>query len=163
MRCDSYAFGNCTAGACALLPWLPEGLGDGGDWAADYRLQGGNVTMVPTVGAAVCYCRGDGYSEFGHCGVVEQVYSDTTFLVREMNFVAFDVYDNRVSTMQDVCGFLLPPGVAPGRGASSPGPESGGGVDDLRAAWQGLADWLNTGAPYWVNEINVASNLIGSL
>jgi CHAP domain len=163
-RCDTYAFGNCTRGACELAPWLPEYLGDGGDWAMDYVRAGGMVTMTPTVGSVVCYCRGDGYSEFGHCGIVLQVYSNGTFLVREMNFSAFNTYDDRVSTMGDVCGFLLPPGVQPGQGAGvTAGGDGGDGLSAAMVAWGNWADWLNNGAEHWVQELNTASNLMSQL
>lgn len=162
-RCDSYAFGNCTMGACELAPWIPEGLGDGGDWALDYIKVGGQVTQVPTPGSVVCYCRGDGYSEFGHVAYVLQVYTDGTFLVREMNFAGFNLYDDRVSNQGDVCGFLLPPGGQPGRGSAPIGGGPGSGLDDVQQAWADLASWWNTGAAYWVQSLNVVSNLIGNI
>lgn len=162
-RCDTYAFGNCTRGACELAPWIPEGLGDGGDWARDYLLRGGQVTQVPTPGSVVCYCRGDGYSVFGHVGYVLQVYPGGSFLVREMNFAAFNAYDDRVSSLGDVCGFLLAPGAQPGLGSAQAGGGPGGGLDDAQQAWADLAGWWNTGAPYWVESLNVVSNLIGQV
>jgi len=123
-RCDTYAPGNCTWGACELAPWIPEGLHDAGDWAANAAARGYVVTDIATPGSVVSYCRGDGYSEFGHCAYVEVVYPDGTFLVKEMNFVAFDTYDERVSNMGDVCGFILEPGTSPGQGApGQPAPD----------------------------------------
>lgn len=162
-RCDTYAFGNCTEGACELAGWIPEFLGDGGDWATNYAARGGQVTMVPTVGAVVCYCRGDGYSVFGHVAYVLAVYANGAFLVREMNFVAFDQFDDRVSDLHDVCGFLLPPGVQPGQGSNQTGGTGGANADDFLATWSQWQSWLNQGAGHWVEELNVVSNLIGSL
>lgn len=138
-RCDSYAFGNCTYGACLDDSWIPEGLGNGGDWARHAAERGLQVTMVPTVGAAVSYCAGGGYSEFGHCGTVLEVGSDGRFLVREMNFVAFDQYDERWSTMADVCGFILPPGVSPGQGSGAQGGPAAPGTPGV--PWQVLNAW----------------------
>lgn len=134
-RCDTYAFGNCTWGVCELAPWVPEGLGDGGDWAANAPSHGLQVTEVPTFGSVVCYCRGNGYSDFGHVGYVEAIYRDGTFLVKEMNYIAFDGYDERVSNMSDVCGFILQPGTAPGQGAGPPSQPA------LSNAWAVAHEW----------------------
>lgn len=141
-HCGSYVFGECTYGACNESSWVPEGLGDGGDWAANAPSFGLHVTMIPTVGAIVSYCRGDGYSPFGHCGRVLQVYGDGTFLVREMNYVAWDDYDQRVSSQYDVCGFILPPGVSPGAGPP-PGGGAGSAPGELLASWDRLAYYYN--------------------
>ena len=138
-RCDTYAFGNCTYGACLDDPWLPEGLGNGGDWAAHAAARGYQVTMVPTIGAAVSYCPGFGYSQYGHCGTVVDVGQDGRFLVREMNYVAFDQYDERWSTLADVCGFILPPGVSPGQGAGGQGGPPAQGTPGV--PWQAHAAW----------------------
>lgn len=111
---------------------------------------GGAVTMTPTVGSAVSYCRGNGYSSFGHCGVVLQVAPDGTFLVWEMNFVAFDVDDQRWSNLGDVCGFLLPPGGSPTPGPSGPGAPAG---YDALASWAGVQDYLNVRAEQQINHL----------
>ncbi len=152
-RCDSYAFGNCTAEACREAPWIPEGLGDGGDWAANWQAQGGAVTLAPTVGSVVSYCRGDGYSLYGHVAYVEEVYSDGSFLVREMNYVAFDTVDERRSTQGDVCGFLLGPGMQPGQRVPPGRGAPGGGPPltipgELQAAWEGVRWWSSQGHDY---------------
>lgn len=145
MRCDSYAAGNCTIGACELADWIPDGLGDGGDWAQNAPSHGLTVTDVPTVASVVCYCRGNGYSEFGHVGFVEDVYADGTFLVKEMNFTAFGAYDERVSSQWDVCGFILAPGASPGRGAPGAGPPAGSAAWDVAHEWDKMRWYLATG------------------
>ena len=152
-RCDSYAFGNCTRGACEFAGFIPEGLGDGGDWAADYLAQGGQVTMIPTAGAVVSYCRGDGYSQYGHCAYVEEVYDDGTFLVKERNYLAFNTDDERRSTTGDVCGFLLAPGAVPGtRKRPGQGAPAGPGSLTLPAevvnAWEAVRWWSSQGHDY---------------
>lgn len=162
-RCGSYTFGNCTWGVCQDQAWVPEQLGDGGDWAANWAARGGQVVGSPLAGTVVSYCRGGGYSDFGHVAEVVQVYDNGTFLVREMNFAAFDAYDLRVSNMHDVCGFLVPPGGPTGGGSNQTAPGGGGGADDVRGAWAQLQDWLNSGAEWWVNEINTASNLLSGI
>ena len=145
MACESYYFGECTRGACEYAYWVPEGLGNAGDWAGNAAARGFAVTMTPTVGAVVVYGAGNGYSSFGHCGVVLDVGAGQQFLVHEMNYVAWDQYDDRWSNLYDVVGFILPPGVSPGAGAPSglgPGP---GPQDRLALAWATLAaDWNTT-------------------
>jgi len=140
-RCDSYAPGNCTAGACQDNPWVPDGLGDGGDWAANALARGLVVVMTPTPGSVVCYCRGDGYSEFGHVGSVVAVSGDGTFEVHEENFLGLFELDYRWSTMHDVCGFILPPGGAPGQGSSQVGGGPGGTAWGI--PWQPVTAWDN--------------------
>ena len=138
-RCDSYTAGNCTWGACEENGWIPEGLGDGGDWAVHAAARGLVVVSTPVAGSVVSYCRGGGYSAFGHCGSVLEVAQDGRFLVREMNFVALGQYDDRWSSMADVCGFILPPG-ATGSGQGGPGPE-GPAPGTPGVPWQAVNAW----------------------
>lgn len=161
-RCSSYIEGECTRGACEAAGWIPDALGDAGDWAAHAIARGFQVTSIPTVGAAACYARGDGYSAFGHCGIVRQVFSPTSFLIYEMNFSQFNTYDSRVSSTFDVAGFILPPGVSPGGGAG-PGGSSSPGSDALAAAWGDLQYWANTGGPQMVQAFQVAAAFTASL
>lgn len=146
-RCDSYDFGQCTAGACALAPWVEDGWGNAGDWAAAAAAAGFGETLVPTVGAIVVYRPSSLYSSFGHVAYVDQVFSLWSYLVTEMNYAAWDQYDQRVSNMQDVAAFILPPGVQPGPGGTGGGQGSGGSVDGVRAQWVGLQEMLNAGLP----------------
>lgn len=162
MRCDTYAFGNCTAGVCQDFGWVPDDLGDGGDWAATAAARGFTVTMVPTVGAVVCYGRGDGYSPFGHVAEVLQIGQGGMILVREMNFVAFDVYDTRWSDLGDVVGFILAPGTTPGQGTSGQGSGQvgGGGTfgvpDQVVGAWENVRSWTrDLGAQLYGNALDV--------
>jgi len=152
-RCETYTPQNCTAGACELAPWIPERLGDGGDWAANYAARGGTVTMIPTAGSVVCYARGGGYSAFGHVAYVEDVYPDGTFLVREENFSGLGQWDERRSTMADVAGFLLAPGAVPGEvgtgSGEGPGGSTGAGVpSQVNGAWEVLRWWCSQGHDY---------------
>lgn len=153
VRCSSYADGNCTDGACLLAPWIPEDLGDGGDWAANAPSHGLQVTMIPTAGSVVCYCRGDGYSPYGHCAYVERVNPDGTILVKEMNYVAFNQYDERVSTLSDVCGFILAPGMAPGQGGTGGQGAAGNAVGDLAASWSRLQGYYNGEADQYIRAL----------
>lgn len=164
-RCDSYDFGQCTWGACQARDWVPDDLGNGGAWAANAPSLGFQVTDIPTAGAVVSYAPGDGYSEFGHCGVVLDVYGDGSFLVYEMNYVGFDQYDQRHSSNYDVAGFILPPGVQPGQGGAGPG-GGRGAVDangipiELNNVWTAMAWWANTGYPTLVLQADTWRGLI---
>lgn len=163
-RCDSYYGGQCTWGACEAAGWVPENLGDGGDWAANAARMGYVVTSVPTVGAACSYARGDGYSSFGHVGIVSAVYPDGTFEIHEMNYVAAWQYDDRRSNTYDVAGFILPPGVAPGSGVSQgmgAGP-GGPGADNMAAVWSYLQGMFNDQLPDRFNRVNGANGLMGT-
>ncbi len=161
--CDSYVFGQCTWGCCELTGWIPEGLGDAGDWANNAVGRGLDVTNVPTVGSVVSYGRGDGYSLFGHCGLVEDVYTDGTFLVKEMNYVAWDQYDERVSTTYDVAGFILAPGTLPNTGGRGQGPGSQNAPDDLRYEWGVVADYLNGGIQTQFNYLDWAPTALSRI
>lgn len=155
-RCDSYYAGQCTWGACEFAGWVPEGLGNGGDWAANAAAQGYTVTDIPTVGAVVCYAAGDGYSGYGHVGVVTAVNGDGTFEVHEMNYVAPYEWDDRQSNNYDVAGFILPPGTAPGQGMGAGGSGSPGGwpagAQDIIAAYD---EWR------WYNNVTVDEQIAG--
>ena len=150
---ETYYFGECTWYVAGALDWIPGGLGNAGDWCANAAAFGFNETLIPTEGSAVVYAPGFGYSKFGHCGKVEQVYGDGTFLVSEMNYVAWDQVDERQSSMWDVACFILAPGMAPGQ-VGGPGPGRGGpSNDDLYAAWGAWSELQNTNGPntadYW--------------
>lgn len=164
-RCDSYVDGQCTAGACDQNGWVEDGWGNGGQWADSARAAGFAVTNVPTVGSVVCYCAGDGYSEFGHVASVTQVFGDGTFEVSEENYVGPFVWDNRRSTSYDVCGFILPPGVAAGtpgvpQGGSGAGTPTGAGVNSVSSAWNYLAHVITYDFPNLSNDIQYLSGLI---
>lgn len=151
-RCDSYVFGECTWGACEAQGWVPEGLGDAWMWLADAQNLGFNTSQLPTTNAVVVYGQGHGYSSFGHCGIVLDPGDGNRFLVYEMNFVAWDQYDQRWSDLSGVAGFILPPGVSPP--PSPPGPPRGapGGGGDVAFAWSQLTiDWNHT-LPGHVNQ-----------
>lgn len=156
-RCDSYDFGQCTWGACELAPWCPERLGNGGDWAASARALGYEVTMTPTVGALVCYLAGDGYSQYGHCAVCTAVYADGTFEVREMNYAAYDEYDDRRSNTYDLGGFILPPGVSPGAGGGAGAGPGGGGDTIMKDAWANVTTAWHAQIPGMLNQLMGAS------
>lgn len=145
-RCDSYVDGQCTKGACEYAPWVRDFWGNAYQWANAAAGDGLQLTSVPTVGAVVVYGAGDGYSDFGHVGVVTQLGPGGQFLVHEMNFAASFVYDDRWSNGFDVVGFILPPGTQPGAGAP-PGGQGGPGP--------GWADSIPQAWAFWQQEINV--------
>lgn len=159
-RCGSYAFGNCTYGVCQDDSWVPEDLGDGGDWAEHAAARGYQITMVPTIGAVCSYCRGNGYSQYGHVATVIDIGANGTFLVREMNFVAFDQYDDRWSSMGDVCGFILPPGVSAGQGVGGQGGPPAPGVPGV--PWQAHTAWSQLQAATRDLAVDRAAKVIGA-
>ena len=151
MACESYYAGECTDGACRYAYWVREGWGNAGDWLSNAGRDGFQTTNVPTLGAVVVYAPGDGYSTFGHCGVVIALGQGGQFQVHEMNYVAWNQYDDRWSSLYDVAGFILPPGVQPGAGGDGLGR---GGPSDVPAgagevvnAWSNVAGFLNVAAP----------------
>jgi hypothetical protein len=161
-ECATYAPGNCTAGACEENPWIPEGLGDGGDWAANAAARGFQVVDTPVAGSVVSYCRGDGYSPFGHVASVVAVGQDGTFEVHEENFIGLFQFDFRWSSMGDVCGFILPPGSQLGQGSAQIGGGPGGSAGPLpwqpQAAWDNVRSWTNQlGAELYARSLNVAN------
>lgn len=142
---DTYTFGNCTWYVAGLYPWVRGGWGNATDWPPAAARQGFQLTMTPTVGAAVAYRAGAHYSLWGHVAGVLQVYGPQSFLVTEMNFVGFDQIDQRVSNMVDVEAFILPPGVQPGSGAGVPLGSGAGAPDQVRVEWSGIQQWLSGG------------------
>jgi hypothetical protein len=163
-RCDSYYFGECTWGVCEQAPWVGEGWGNAADWLGSAQRAGFSTTDRPTVGAVCVYGSSSAYSIYGHVGLVVAVYGDNSFRVREMNYVGWDQYDERNSSMFDVEGFILPPGVAAGSGGGSQGggaagAPQGGGFQDASWAWGELqgnssnwstwGGWLQVGRGPW--------------
>lgn len=142
---DTYTFGNCTWYVARTLGWVQGGWGNATEWAASAQARGFQETPVPTVGAVVVYAAGVHYSEFGHVAIVAAVYSPYSFLVSEMNFVAFDTVDQRISNLVDVEAFILPPGVSAGTGGPTGTGGGAGSADGVRLEWAGLQDYLNGG------------------
>lgn len=166
-HCDSYDPGQCTAGACQLNSWIPDGLGNGGEWAANAGAYGLAVTMTPTAPSVVCYCAGDGYSEFGHVATVLSVNGDGTFVVREENYLGPFQWDDRTSSDYDVCGFILPPGGQPGQtggqgSGGGSGPAAGAGRSEVENSWNGFGQVVNSYIPN-INQYAqwVTSNIEG--
>lgn len=114
-----YSLGECTWGAAELATWIPCGLGNAINWVTNAREMGFTISMAPKVGSVVVYgpCCSNGYlySSDGHCGVVIAVASAGSFTIREMNFFGdgggYDKYDDRVSSLEAVLGFIYPPSV----------------------------------------------------
>lgn len=162
-RCDSYAFGECTYGMCFLLPWVQEGWGDATNWLANASASGLSISATPVVGSLAIYRAGSGYSPQGHVGVVTAVNGDGTFILQEMNFTAWDQWDDRRSDLYDIEGFILPPGVP----ASPPPPQLGGGgaadIGGMFDAWDNLQDWFNNEAPNLANAVQGVTSLIDQL
>jgi CHAP domain len=107
---DAYAFGNCTYYVATRFPNIYPYLGNAKDWIVNAKKQGYQILSKPQPDTVVVYGPGNGYSALGHVAVVDSVNADGTFTVSEMNYKGYDVTDTRVSTMQGVIGFIVPPG-----------------------------------------------------
>ncbi len=64
-----------------------------------------------------------------------------------MNYVAWNVVDQRVSNSWDVSGFIMPPAGAPELGGGSQESGGGGGDSDLSTAWGTVQDYVNRQLP----------------
>ena len=97
-----------------LFPDLPDNLGNAYEWLGKAAADGLHTVTTPAVDTIVVYGRGGGYSEAdGHVAKVTAVGpGGLTFTVTEMNYKGSGIIDTRVSTMQDVLGFVYPPGVS---------------------------------------------------
>ena len=86
---NRFAFGFCTWYVYNRkpVPWL----GNANQWLAQARAYGWRTGGTPAVGAIMVTAE----SGFGHVAYVESVNSDGSWRVSEMNFVAWDVVDNR--------------------------------------------------------------------
>lgn len=109
---DSYVYGDCTYGVALMHPDIPPDMGNAGDWIDGARRHGLTVVSQPIPGSIVSYRAGGRYTQFGHVASVEDAYPNGTFLVREMNYSAWNGWDERVSDMTDVQGFIIPPTLA---------------------------------------------------
>jgi hypothetical protein len=111
----SYTWGQCTYYVAQTLSWIPAGLGNAANWASNAAAKGLKVTSTPSVGSAVVWGPGQGYSSVGHVAVVTSVNPNGSFTVSEMNYQGVDKVDTRVvNTLRGVEGFIQPPnGSAP--------------------------------------------------
>jgi surface antigen len=107
---SAYNAGQCTYGVSQIYPSIYQYMGNGGEWVDSARSQGYQVLPTPQVGTIVCYGGGGGYSQLGHVAVVIEVNSASTYTVLEMNYVGTGVWDERLTDMTDVAGFIVPPG-----------------------------------------------------
>lgn len=159
---DTYTFGNCTWYVAGLYGWVRGGWGNATDWPPAAARDGLQLTLTPTVGAAVAYRAGAHYSIFGHVAGVLSVLGPNSFLVTEMNFVGFDLVDQRVSSMVDVEAFILPPGVAPGASGGPLGSGSGS-ANDVRVEWSGVQQWFNQDSADQITRLHRVVDLVNSI
>lgn len=158
-----YSGGWCTAYVAAQCPWIPAGLGDAQDWGWRSVAAGLEHTMIPTVGSVCCYRGGGLYSALGHVAVVTRVFGLDSFEVSEMAYVAWNQIDLRISNMQDVQRFILPPGVLPGDGLFTAPAVLPQGLDGVRGAWASLADFIERGLPAQLNSLGGLLDQLRSL
>jgi surface antigen len=92
-----FTYGQCTwyVASRRNVPWT----GDAWMWAGNARAMGYAEGMVPEPGAIMVTWESLLY---GHVAYVEQVNADSSFVVSEMNFKAWDVIDERTLTVKEV-------------------------------------------------------------
>lgn len=79
---NTYPVGQCTWGAKELAPWIPNWLGNGGQWTANARARGFRTGTTPRVGAVVSWDDGG----YGHVAYVTHVESNNRIQIKEANY-----------------------------------------------------------------------------
>ncbi|WP_373757044.1 GBS Bsp-like repeat-containing protein [Streptococcus ferus] len=79
---NTYPVGQCTWGVKQLAPWIPNWLGNGGQWTANARAKGFRTGSTPKVGAVVSWDDGG----YGHVAYVTHVESNNRIQVKEANY-----------------------------------------------------------------------------
>lgn len=90
----SFTWGNCTDGVSRLVcvPWSGHAI----QWPANARAMGYKTGLTPRVGA-IYVSRENSF--YGHTALVTAVYSNGSYLIREMNNSALGglgIFNNRV-------------------------------------------------------------------
>lgn len=159
-----------------MFSWVPSTWGNAVDWLPNAQKAGFATSTTPSVGSIAVW--GTKVGQFGHVAAVQSVNADGSFIVREMNWNAFNTIDTRTITAseaaaQGVIGFILPPGSKPGQLPAMPGSEAGiavgqttvSGVDSFfkqlgsnhdpcnppsdEAAIFRMIDWVSCGTNWW--------------
>lgn len=89
---NDYAFGNCTW-YVANRREVPPTMGDARSWLYSAQRIGMETGPTPQVGAVAWYYPGN---TLGHVAYVEEVYSNGTILISEMNYIGFNMVSTRV-------------------------------------------------------------------
>ena len=149
---DTYYFGECTWYVASSVDWVQGHWGNATDWCAGAQSSGLQTGAQAVAGAVVVYAAGDGYSAFGHVAIVRDVYGDGSFLVSEMNYVAWDTVDERVSNGYDVECFIYGPGMGPGQGAPPPGGGGSSTPQNVAQSWAVTQSLFNDKLPDFINR-----------
>jgi surface antigen len=92
---DDYAFGNCTYWVAMRRSQIGEPIpntwGNAATWAINALLDGYTVNHTPSYGAIMQTA--DAAGGLGHVAFVENIYSDGSWRISEMNAVGFDEVD----------------------------------------------------------------------
>ncbi|MGT2836594.1 GBS Bsp-like repeat-containing protein [Streptococcus macacae] len=79
---NTYPVGQCTWGVKELAPWIPNWLGNGGQWADNARAKGFRTGNEAKVGAVACWDDGG----YGHVAYVSHVDGNHRIQVKEANY-----------------------------------------------------------------------------
>jgi surface antigen/LysM repeat protein len=103
---NHFPIGQCTyyVASRTAIAWM----GDAWTWFGSAKAYGWQVGVVPRVGSIEVTWESQLY---GHVAYVEQVYADGSYRISEMNFVGWNVVDQRLVKPGRVplIGFLYPP------------------------------------------------------
>lgn len=91
---NGYDYGYCTWYVKNRRADLPNRLGNANQWVYNARNAGFATGSTPQVGAVAQ----TGAGALGHVAYVEEVYSNGTILVSEMNYVAWGVQSTRIAS-----------------------------------------------------------------
>lgn len=102
---DTYAYGNCTYWAylrrAQLGEPIPANWGNANTWAVRAQAAGYVVDHTPAVGAIMQTTAG----QFGHVAVVENVATNASWTISEMNVQGWDEVDTRTLGANDAPGY----------------------------------------------------------
>ena len=93
-----YAWGNCTRYVAGKVS-IPNTWGNANTWLAESVAQGYVVGKQPKRGSIAWF--EPGWS-LGHVAYVEEVYSDNSFRISEMNVLGLNIISSRIITNDSV-------------------------------------------------------------
>lgn len=152
MAVDTSWVGQCTYWVWENLSWIRGKVnGNAMNWAASAQSNGLLVNKTPSVGSAVVWGPGNGYSSVGHVAVVTSVDPSGSggFTVSEMNYKGWNQTDTRyIPNVNDVLGFIHAPGTS---GTNAPVSYTAALQDQNASTNQNLALHLANGSVFGIH------------